>query len=267
MVSWGAAYRALAALTSASLGTLAAGCSSLLGITDITPAPADASDATSASDDAATGPEATNVGSDASVIDVSESGTLAGDGSPSDQSSSTDSSSDIATGDSLAHESGASEGGDANGCPQDLSGTATRDFSISFTLQTTQPSSNIALLNQRRECNVGEFWDIRLYNQILYVEISDVAQGGIVITGPSPGDSANMAVALNDGKPHDIVVSRVAGEASLTVDGALAGSSSSFQSFGKGLPALKVGRDVCEGFNGTVPLVQGTIGNICVKPL
>ena len=268
MLSRGPACRALTALTLASLGTLAAGCSSLIGITDITPAPPDAApDATSAGDDAATGPEAANVRNDASVVDVSEFETTAGDGSPSDQSASIDSSSDAATGDSLAHESGASEGGDANGCPQDLSGTTIRDFSITFRMQTTQPSSNIALLNQRSLCDVGEFWDIRLYNHVLYVEISDRPAGRTVITGPGPGDSASAPGALNDGNSHDIEVRRVMGEARLTVDGALAGSSPSFQSFGSGLPPLKVGRDVCEGVNGTVALVQGTIDNICVKPL
>ncbi len=269
----GAERASPAAILAPFLGTLAAGCSLALGITDITAADGSAADGSTADGSTADGSTADDSTANDSTADGSTGApdsTSGSEGAAStrDQSTVDTFTSDAAPDDSSTLESAASDaGGDggANACPNDLSNTMFRDFRISFTLQTTQPTNHIALLNQRTGCNVGEFWDIELYQHSLYVEISDVSQGAAVIMSANPGDSAT-ANALNDGKRHDIVVSRVMGVARATVDGLQVGSASSLQSFGKGLPPLKVGTDDCEGVDGTAPLLQGGITNVCVKP-
>jgi hypothetical protein len=73
----------------------------------------------------------------------------------------------------------------------------------------------------------------------------------------------NRGVPLNDGVPHMVVVTRISGTMSISVDGVAGTPVSSTSNFGA-LPPLATGTDVCDGVDGTVPLV-GTVTNVCIS--
>ena len=157
-------------------------------------------------------------------------------------------------------ESSTMDAGDASPCTQDLKNIGTGAFSISFTLKTTQPDAVIALANQRSVCSNGVYWDIRLVNGLVYVEISDLQTG--LATFAVPGSP------LNDGAAHDIVVRRALRRVLVTVDGKVSTSGMANQSFDDTLFPLRTGKDVCVGTDKTMPLdaTLGGIANLCVKP-
>jgi hypothetical protein len=224
----------------------------VLGITDIIAAPPapDASDATSSSDALleSSVPDAPEVeaGPESSTMD-------AGDAS---LESSVPDAPEVEAG----PESSTMDAGDASACTQDLKNIGTGAFSISFTLKTTQPDPVIALANQRSVCSNGVYWDIRLVNGFLYIEISDFQTGLVMFT--SPGSP------LNDGAAHDIVVRRALRKVLVTVDGKVSTAGMANQSFDDTLVPLRTGKDVCVGTDKTLPLdaTLGGIANLCVKP-
>lgn len=146
----------------------------------------------------------------------------------------------------------ASEGGTA--CTDDLSNIGTADFTIAFSLSTSQTAANVAVLNQRSACTFSMLWDVRVSGGNLYVATDD-----------NSGDYNNLtsAAAVNDGSLHAIVVKRVSEVLSITVDGTASGSGPSTAAFGA-LPPLQQGTDVCEATDGTVALV-GTLANVCIS--
>jgi hypothetical protein len=152
----------------------------------------------------------------------------------------------------------ASNSASCNGgtCKDDLSVIGTGDFTIKFTITTTQGGSNVAVLNQRGSCGYSVFWDIRMNAGLLRAETDD----GTTTTGYI---SLDGTVAVNDGAPHVVIVKRVAQVLTITVDGNAAGSGASTASL-TSLSALQVGADVCDGLDGTVALTAGTITNICI---
>jgi len=244
----------LAVLSTA--GALAAGCSQLLGISQITAA----TDA--AGDDA-------NKDTPAVPID-SSAGDVAGeapapDSSPSDRAISGDSNTDARIiRDSSSPEASTNEAGaDAAPCTQDLSGIKAGGFYISFTLQTAQPDTFIAIVNQRDICANGVFWDLRLLNGQIYLEFCDHALGLTIVRS-----GAN--VLLNDGKAHAVVVRRMNGQVQLTIDGMPSGSGVANQSFAAGeLGPLRSGTDVCDGVKTMTAAFDDTLGSImdlCVRP-
>jgi hypothetical protein len=205
----------------ASLATLFAGCSLLLDITDITPAP-------DAGDDVAAAGESTPPPGDSSVA-----------------------------GRDASKEGGGDASGDASPCREDLSFIDTGGFSIAFTLKTAQPDRLIALVNQRHICSRGVFWDIRLFDGLVYTELSDFNLGDTFFS--------STGAPLNDGNTHEVVVTRASGGlVQVTVDGVPSGSTMAKQSFGF-LDPLRVGTDACLGTNGTVVL-QGSLTNLCARP-
>jgi hypothetical protein len=138
-------------------------------------------------------------------------------------------------------------------CTGDLSGIGTADFRISLTVVSTQ-TGVVALVNQRQQCAPSVFWDIRMVDGHLDVEVDDVASYTKIMSTGAP---------INDGLPHDIAVQRSAGTVTVTIDGADAGSEPSAASLGA-LPPLASGTDVCvTSSDGTVDLV-GEISNVCV---
>jgi hypothetical protein len=153
-------------------------------------------------------------------------------------------------------------GVDAAPCVQDLSGIENGGFYISFTLQTTQPDSVIALVNQRDQCTNGVFWDLRLVNAQLFLEISDLDRGITIVR-------SRTSMPLNDGMAHGIRATRVDNEVQLTVDGAPSGSAMAIQSFGATeLAPLKAGDDVCGADTGSAAfdIMMGSIRDLCVRP-
>jgi hypothetical protein len=150
--------------------------------------------------------------------------------------------------------SDASSADDATACSQDLSYAYKGPFTISFTIKTLQTDAQIALVNQRTECSVGMFWDVRLVDGFVYVELSDFPSGRTPLVSSGP--------TLNDGNPHEVAVRRRAGVAELSVDAIVSASAMAPQSFEQ-LPPLQFGTDVCET-DGTAPL-HGLLTNLCVK--
>jgi hypothetical protein len=142
---------------------------------------------------------------------------------------------------------------DAAICTNDLSNIGAADFRIAFTI-TTRATALSALLNQRPVCNHGDFWDVRLSpDGTLAVETDDG-------THYTPLFST---LSVNDGNPHNVMVSRVSGTLSIVIDGSGAGSAASTSSFGS-LAALRSGTDVCDGLDPTVVLV-GMVSNVCIS--
>jgi hypothetical protein len=149
---------------------------------------------------------------------------------------------------------------DAASCTQDLSNVGKGDFRIAFRIQTTATAQS-AVLSQRGSCSAGIYWSIRMGNGHLGVETDNNTErpgGYYVLTGIK---------AVNDGTPHDVVVTRTSGMLAIRVDGVLdptdapATSTSTLGS----LSTVRIGTDVCVGVDGTVALT-GTVTNVCVGP-
>ncbi len=149
---------------------------------------------------------------------------------------------------------------DALTCPggsTDLSNLGSGDFAIAFHIVTTQKSV-MAIVNQRGACTFSVFWDVRQ------------SQGGKVQfeidnNTTASYESLESTRAINDGKPHDVVVARAGGKLTISVDGAPAGQRVSSTPLGA-LPPLRVGDDVCvdPGNNPpTVPLA-GSLSGLCI---
>jgi hypothetical protein len=150
---------------------------------------------------------------------------------------------------------------DARACPgetRDLSNVGTGDFRISFHIVTTQMGW-AALLNQRSSCSLGLFWDIRQ------------TAAGTILAETDGNTSASYQTAesttkINDGKPHDILVARVAGSLIIRIDGPASGQGPSSAALGA-LPALKVGNDPCGSASNpaTAPFAGTTLSGICIS--
>jgi hypothetical protein len=140
-------------------------------------------------------------------------------------------------------------------CTDDLSNIGTGDFRISLTLTTTQ-NALAAILNQRPTCNPGTFWDLRLNpGGVLEMETDD--NGGLA-------DLTTLVTTatVNDGNPHQVLVERVSGMLTVSIDGVSTAAVASTASLGA-LPPLQQGTDVCVGADPTTTFV-GTIANVCV---
>ena len=66
------------------------------------------------------------------------------------------------------------------------------------------------------------------------------------------------AVAVNDGRAHDVLAQRVGGTLSFVIDGAAAGSTAASATPLGQMPPLTIGSDPCLS-----PLV-GTVTNLCI---
>lgn len=213
----------------AAVSAFGAGCTQLLGITDIT-------------------------GVDGSITE-----TTTDSGSPSDEQDSGETASDGPFADDLTDglADNSQDGADARSCSGDLSNVHAGDFLISFTMQTDsgQTDNLIALINQRNLCTVVPFWDVELANQQIQMEISestDQSRYSLIKTS---------GATLNDGKPHDVVITRTNNSVKIVVDGNVIGTHLEDQDLGA-LPKLSIGHDVCTG----LVAFRGTITDVCVGP-
>ena len=158
-------------------------------------------------------------------------------------------------------------------CTDDLSNIGTGDFQISFVLTTAwNGPADMAVINQRRHCDHGMFWDVRVDRAgQLDVETDDAVSLGQANEHYSQIWSPGVA----DGKPHCIQVQRKAQVLTTLVDGRVSSSAMSQSSFGQ-LPALSVKSDACDGTacttvpnfgmicgDGTVSFL-GTLTDVCV---
>ena len=144
------------------------------------------------------------------------------------------------------------EAGNCPGGTSDLSNIGSGDFNISFHIVTSQ-TGLVALLNQRKSCDYGVFWDIR--QSMLGMILVELDSGSSYKTLKSTG------LVINDGNPHDVTVARASGKLTIQIDGVVTGESTSSESLGV-LPPLRVGKHVCVS---TVPFA-GTLSEVCIKP-
>ena len=143
-------------------------------------------------------------------------------------------------------------------CLSDLSSVGAADFHISFTLATDAGAVDMALLNQRMGCDeTSTWWDVS------YIPSTGTTGGLTAATD----DGTHYVIAeqatggaVDDGKPHRIVVARTSGQLGFSVDGvAAAGPAADPYSFGP-MPPLQIGTDECPGFGPTI----GSITNLCI---
>jgi hypothetical protein len=188
-------------------------------------------------------------------------GTGGGGGSTSDSASDLPSSADGGLDPTSFTDAGLStdtptDGSVCSGNTKDLSSLGTGDFTISFHIQTTQ-TGWVALLNQRSVCLYGMFWDIRQSGTgTIFVETDDNAVY----------QSVESTIKINDGKPHDVGVARLAGTLTIVIDGAPSGQGPSSAALGS-LPALRTGNDVCTapGSNPLTAMFAGTtLSQVCI---
>jgi hypothetical protein len=261
-------------LASALLCT--SGCGQVLGLDDFREAPA--VDAAGVLDGMHAGAGADADPSDAApgfegggrALDANDSGTpdpTVGDSDP-DEATALDSSadasgaSDAGADDSSAMDAASSDSGardsaqDGPVCSGDLSNIGSGDFQISAKITTTQ-AGMATLLNQRSFCGPSIFWDLRLWNGGLRLEVDDNVTGRIHYAS-----LITTAPVVNDGRPHHILARRLAKTVTIYVDGAAAGSMPSSAALSQ-LPPLLIGTGVCVGTNGTVAYV-GTVANVCL---
>jgi hypothetical protein len=138
-------------------------------------------------------------------------------------------------------------------CTGDLSNIGTADFHLSLTVATTQVGL-VALVNQRATCAPSVFWDIRMQDGLVFVEVDDVTHYTAL---------SDAGASINDGVSHAVRVERAAGVVTAYVDGVETGVSPSRESLGA-LPLLASGTDVCvTSSDGTAAFI-GKITNVCV---
>jgi hypothetical protein len=145
---------------------------------------------------------------------------------------------------------------DASTCIDSLSDIGKSDFTLSFTIATTQTFSS-AIVNQRKTCAASTFWDVRLGGDGLFgVETDD---------GPSTYKVFKTTIPVNDGPPHTVVIERIDGTITATIDSVVAGTGPSPASFGVLTPLL-IKTDICDGDagDGTEPFT-GSLTNICIS--
>ena len=134
----------------------------------------------------------------------------------------------------------------------DLSNLGSGDFRIAFTLRTTAQVGS-AVINQRAECNHGNFWGVRTGpGGSIGVETDDNASYTVLV--------ADGTTRVNDGAPHRVVITRRQGMLSIVVDNGQPFRAPSRASFGA-LAKLSIGVDPCDGVDGTMPL-DGTVTDI-----
>src|SRR5260370_5675970 len=117
----------------------------------------------------------------------------------------------------------------------DFSNIGTADFHTSLTVTTTQVIDT-ALVNQGAVCSYGMFWDIRVVKGELLIETCDAFSNYTAVTNHGP--------LVNDGKPHRVIVKRVAQRITAYIDGVASGMGYSKSSFGQ-LPPVS-SKDPCE---------------------
>jgi hypothetical protein len=170
---------------------------------------------------------------------------LASDSSPTDSSLIDSSPRDSSPIDSTA--------GDAPVCTGDLSNIHTADFRISFAVVTTQGGAEVALVNQRSSCGRGVFWDLRMTNGFVNVEVDDTKNDiRFTITGQR----------INDGQLHEVLVSRSAETLVASVDGVASGPFGAPESLGALAPVTS-GTDPCASSDMTAAFL-GTLSDLCV---
>ena len=139
----------------------------------------------------------------------------------------------------------------------------TNDFTVDFWIRTTA-TGHESLMEKRVDCSISSYWSVRIRGAgawgpagRLEAEISSDSGGGNL-------NSIFGSRAINDGVFHHVALQRQGTNLALYVDGTLdvAGSSSGVTRINNSAP-MTVGKSVCVGSDGTVPLA-GQVDEISV---
>lgn len=143
-------------------------------------------------------------------------------------------------------------------CAEDLSNLGTDDFSVAFTLQTTETGKR-ALVFQRAIC-AGSPGHWEAY-------IGDGARAGTAVFEMWDGGSGYLVPHTRnviDGQPHMLEFRRISNTLTAYVDGVAGGSTAGGTGLNMAYPAIQIASGhPCAA---TMPL-QGTITNVCVRRL
>jgi hypothetical protein len=148
-------------------------------------------------------------------------------------------------------------------CLSTLNDIGTGDFRISFTMVSTGAQVVVPLVNQRAGCNqTSVLWqavvDGYLGGKALFNMCDVTGSGSCSTVGPSVSTSS----PVDDGLPHQIVISQVSGVVSISSDGVVGTTSPdtySFETFGA---PVTIGTDDC----GDPPLTgYGTLKDLCIS--
>jgi concanavalin A-like lectin/glucanase superfamily protein len=141
---------------------------------------------------------------------------------------------------------------DAATCTGDLSNIGTNDFDISFTVTSVQ-GGLVALVSQRTNCGPSVFWDIRMKDGFILMEVDDVASYTAI---------TSAGTQVDDGAAHHVSVRRSTETLTVYVNGIASGSMSAPQSIGQ-LAPVTIGTDPCVD-SGTTAALVGTIATLCI---
>lgn len=137
------------------------------------------------------------------------------------------------------------------------------DFSVTFSIDTSQTGTVSVLGNHVVGCGQGRFWDVRLYNGLVGIELdgNDSASG----FDPSQDLLVFSDVAVNDGHWHTVVISRAGGVVSVAVDGQNGDLGSSGQLINvTNQSDMRLGVDGCVGVDGSHAL-RGLVDDIVIS--
>lgn len=137
----------------------------------------------------------------------------------------------------------------APSCADDLSNIAASNFHIAFDLLATGVQSDGPLVEQRATCGQYDVhWLIAAASGHIVIQFYDGAAG---ITLQS-------IATINDGVLHHVVVARVSGTISISIDGAVDNSSPNLVFAPGTLPLMQVGRSAC------TTAYPGQVTNACI---
>jgi Laminin G domain len=199
-----------------------------------------------------------------SMRHVADGGAIDADATQGEAATQAEAAADAGSADSGRPDADASSGhptdakADGPRCTDDLSDIGTADFHIAFSLATatTAQTGLVALLSQRSVCTLSAFWSVRIWDGALYVETeenADATHVALTTSGPQ----------VNDGRPHDILIRRVAQTLAVLIDGTSAGTIPDPTSFAA-LPLLKMGTDPCVGGPDGTAVLSGTLTSVCI---
>lgn len=133
------------------------------------------------------------------------------------------------------------------------------DFTIDFWLRDgATPPIAVAVLEKRAVCSFSDFWGVRIVGRQnplghageLVFELDNTSDGG---------NAYNLlwsGVRVDDGLPHHVAYVREGATARVYIDGILTGSQTTASTIRLDNDApLTLGTSVCDGLDGTVPLV------------
>jgi|HubBroStandDraft_2_1064218.scaffolds.fasta_scaffold88129_3 hypothetical protein len=135
-------------------------------------------------------------------------------------------------------------------CVDDLSDIGASDFHVAFDLLATSTETDGPLVEQRATC--GQYDAHWLVAEAAGHLVAQTYDG-------SAGATIQSVATVDDGVLHRVVVARVSGALSISIDGAIDTSEPNAVFAPGSLPAMQVGRSAC------APQFSGQVSSVCVE--